>query len=313
MSHIVQIIQTQGEWDILLSGTERIVCHFWAPWNEYCVHLQSVMQQLSIENSPGIKFIQLEAEKFPEISLDNNISAVPTFILYKGKQEFERVDGAKAAELTKKVQLLAVTDSDINQRCNALILSAPVLLCMKGSGDEPRCKFSKRIVNILNQKDIEYSTYDILQDPEMREGLKEFSNWPTYPQLYHNGELLGGLDIIEALSMSGELDTLPKREKLQDKLKQIISSNNVMLFMKGDPITPRCKFSRATIDILSETGVEYGSFDILEDESVRQGLKEYSDWPTYPQLYVNNEFIGGLDIIRSLRESGELESTLKAK
>ena len=310
MSHPVQVIKSKEEWDTLLSETERVVCHYWAPWNEYCVQLESVMQQLSAENGPGIKFVQIEAEKFPDISLKNGITAVPTFILYRNQKEFERINGAKAAVLTKKVQLLADTNPDINQRCKDLILSSPVLLCMKGSGDETRCRFSKRMVEILNQKNIDYSTFDILQDPEIRDGLKEFSNWPTYPQLYHNGELLGGLDITEALCKSGELDTLPKREKLQDKLKRVISSHSVVLFMKGDAIAPRCKFSRATIDILSQTGVKFGTFDILEDESVRQGMKELSDWPTFPQLYVNNEFVGGLDIIRALKEAGELESTL---
>ena len=314
----VQSIESLEQWESVLSNTERVVCHFWAAWSESCLQLQAVMQQLALDQGQELKFVQVEAEKIPEISLRNNIVAVPTFILYKKKGEFARVNGANAAELTNKVQLLAeilseATGMDINQRCKSLIQSAPVLLCMKGSGNDPRCRFSKRIVDILNEKNVDFLTYDILQDPEIREGLKEFSNWPTYPQLYHNGELLGGVDIIEALSKSGELDTLPKREKLQDKLKRLVSARSVMLFMKGDPQNPRCKFSLATIDIMNETGVEYGTFDILEDDEVRQGLKEYSDWPTYPQLYVQSELIGGLDIIRSLREAGELEGTLKAK
>ena len=318
MLSAVQSIESQEQWDSVLSSTETVVCHFWASWSESCLQLQAVMQQLASDQGPKLKFVQLEAERFPEISLKNNILAVPTFIMYKKNGEFARVNGANAAELTKKVQLLADTPpdplgTDINQRCKALIQSAPVLLCMKGSGSEPRCRFSKRMVDILNEKNVDFLVFDILQDPEIREGLKEFSNWPTYPQLYHNGELLGGVDITEALSKSGELDTLPKREKLQDKIKRLISACPVMLFMKGNPQNPRCKFSRATIDILSETGVEYGTFDILEDEAVRQGLKEYSDWPTFPQLYVQSELIGGLDIMRSLREAGELEGTLKAK
>ncbi|XP_071089371.1 glutaredoxin-3-like [Haliotis cracherodii] len=94
-------------------------------------------------------------------------------------------------------------------------------------------------------------------------------------------------------------------------LKQLVNKAPVMLFMKGQPDAPRCGFSKTTVAILGETGVKYDTFDILSDNEVRQGLKTFSNWPTYPQLYVKGELIGGLDIIKELKESGELESTLK--
>ncbi|KAF5274186.1 hypothetical protein FQR65_LT17060 [Abscondita terminalis] len=80
--------------------------------------------------------------------------------------------------------------------------------------------------------------------------------------------------------------------------------------MKGNRDTPRCGFSKQIINILNETGVSYDTFDILMDEDVRQGLKTYSDWPTYPQLYVKGELIGGLDIVKEMQAAGELISTL---
>ena len=73
-----------------------------------------------------------------------------------------------------------------------------------------------------------------------------------------------------------------------------------MLFMKGEPDAPRCGFSRQIIGILNQTGVSYSHFDILSDNDIRQGLKKYSDWPTYPQLYVKSELIGGLDIVKEM-------------
>ena len=318
----VPSIQSEEEWNKLLSECERVVCHFWAPWCPPCLQLQEVMRELALEHQAVVKFVQIEAERVAPVSISNNILAVPTFVLYKRGEEFRRVDGAHAAELTKKVEVLADAlprveaagpkPRDVKEACKSLIESADVMLFMKGSGDDPKCRFSKRMVEMLNEKSVHFSTYDILLDTEVREGLKEYSNWPTYPQLYHKGELLGGVDIVEALNKSGELDNLPKREKLQDKIKRLITSHRIMLFMKGDPQTPECKFSRATIEIMNETELPYGSFNILGDEAVRQGLKEYSDWPTYPQLYVRGEFVGGLDILRSLKETGELETTLKA-
>lgn len=84
-----------------------------------------------------------------------------------------------------------------------------------------------------------------------------------------------------------------------------------MLFMKGNPSEPRCKFSRKVVQALNEAGLEFGSFDILSDETVRQGLKEYSNWPTYPQLYVKGEFIGGCDIVLEMQKNGELNEVLQ--
>jgi Grx4 family monothiol glutaredoxin len=95
-----------------------------------------------------------------------------------------------------------------------------------------------------------------------------------------------------------EEETEESEEELAARLKQLTEAAPVMLFMKGTPAAPQCGFSRQTVAILRENQVRFGFFDILKDDSVRQGLKTYSDWPTFPQLYVNGEFQGGLDIIK---------------
>ena len=100
---------------------------------------------------------------------------------------------------------------------------------------------------------------------------------------------------------------------LEDRLGQLVRSSSVMLFMKGSPEEPRCGFSRKVVAALEETGVPFGHFDILSDEEVRQGLKKFSDWPTYPQLYVNGEFLGGCDIVLEMAQEGELRESLGAK
>uniref|UniRef100_A0A8C5C4W7 Glutaredoxin domain-containing protein n=1 Tax=Gadus morhua TaxID=8049 RepID=A0A8C5C4W7_GADMO len=92
-----------------------------------------------------------------------------------------------------------------------------------------------------------------------------------------------------------------------DRLKAVINLGPVMLFMKGNKQEARCGFSRQILELLNGAGVEYDTFDILSDEEVRQGLKTLSNWPTYPQLYVKGELVGGVDIVRELSESGELE------
>ena len=92
-----------------------------------------------------------------------------------------------------------------------------------------------------------------------------------------------------------------------------VKTNNVVLFMKGTPVFPQCGFSAAVVQILSHMGVKFKGIDVLADPSVRQGIKEFSSWPTIPQLYVQGEFIGGCDIIREMYETGELQQVLEQK
>ncbi|WP_294392153.1 Grx4 family monothiol glutaredoxin [uncultured Sphingomonas sp.] len=90
------------------------------------------------------------------------------------------------------------------------------------------------------------------------------------------------------------------------RIDQTVKSNDVVLFMKGTPLFPQCGFSSRAIAILDHLGVTYESVDVLQDQGVRQGIKDYSDWPTIPQLYVKGEFVGGSDIMMEMYESGEL-------
>ena len=96
-------------------------------------------------------------------------------------------------------------------------------------------------------------------------------------------------------------------------IKAKVEANPVMLFMKGTPQFPQCGFSSVVVQILDYLGVEFGSENVLESDELRQGVKEFSDWPTIPQLYVKGEFVGGCDIVREMFESGELRSFLEEK
>ena len=138
-------------------------------------------------------------------------------------------------------------------------------------------------------------------------------NWNDFNLI--SGELVGGLDILKEMNSNGELKTMLDEAKAASEpdYKALINKHPLMIFMKGNPEEPKCGFSRTLIGILNETGIPYGTFDIFSDEDVRQGLKKYSNWPTYPQVYVKGELVGGLDIIKELKESGDLDSTLKGE
>ncbi len=98
----------------------------------------------------------------------------------------------------------------------------------------------------------------------------------------------------------------------QERIAEIVGNNEVVLFMKGTALFPQCGFSSRAIAILDHLGVKYETVDVLQDQELRQGIKDYSDWPTVPQLYVRGEFVGGSDIMMEMFESGELQQLVGA-
>ena len=100
---------------------------------------------------------------------------------------------------------------------------------------------------------------------------------------------------------------------VQKNLKNFINDNQVCLFMKGTPEAPQCGFSMAVSNVLKHLNVDFKGINVLEDENLRQGIKDFSDWPTIPQLYVKQEFIGGCDIVKEMFEKGELKKLFEEK
>ena len=100
---------------------------------------------------------------------------------------------------------------------------------------------------------------------------------------------------------------------VSERIQQEVSDNPVVLYMKGTPVFPQCGFSAAVVQILSHMGVKFKGIDVLADAEIRQGIKEFSNWPTIPQLYVKGEFVGGCDIIREMFETGELQQLFEHK
>ncbi len=101
--------------------------------------------------------------------------------------------------------------------------------------------------------------------------------------------------------------------EIKEKIKNLIDDNQVCLFMKGTPDAPQCGFSMAVSNVLKHLNVDFKGINVLEDENLRQGIKDFSDWPTIPQLYVKQEFIGGCDIVKEMFEKGELKKLLEEK
>ena len=102
-------------------------------------------------------------------------------------------------------------------------------------------------------------------------------------------------------------------EEIKNKIQKLIGNDSVVLFMKGTPDFPQCGFSANAVAILNYFNVEFKSYNVLENDELRQGIKQFSDWPTIPQIYINQEFIGGFDILKDMAESGDFEQVLREK
>uniref|UniRef100_A0A2K6UIB6 Glutaredoxin domain-containing protein n=1 Tax=Saimiri boliviensis boliviensis TaxID=39432 RepID=A0A2K6UIB6_SAIBB len=159
------------------------------------------------------------------------------------------------------------------------------MLFVKGTPQELRFGFSKQMMEILHKRNIQFSSFDIFSDEDVRQGL------------YVSGTLIGGLHIIQELEASEKLDTIcPKAPKLKESLKVLTSKADLMLFMNENKQEAKCGFSKQILEILSSTGVEYETYDILEDE-----------------LYMKGELVGGLYIVKELEENGELLPILRGE
>jgi Grx4 family monothiol glutaredoxin len=316
---------------------QKAILLFWAPWHEASTEggpMDQVLKALASSASSDVVFGRVQAEDYPEVSGKYQVTVVPTFVLLNAAGAVvERIEGGEdVAQVTQAVQRLLQAPSDelaaesspvspeeqLNQRLARLVRSSEVMVFVKGTHTAPRCGFSRQTVEILQEAGIPFGSFDILTDEAVRQELKKYSDWPTYPQLYVHGELIGGLDILKEMKEEGDLkkqlginsSTTTAKPSLEERLSQLVRRDRVMLFMKGLPSAPKCGFSRQIVEILNEENVSYDSFDILMDEEVRQGLKTFSDWPSFPQLYVDGDLIGGLDIVKELREDGSLREAL---
>lgn len=341
-------------------NNKKAVLLFGASWHEGCGPIEAILSALSATAGTGdnatIVMASIDAEAASELAEKYQVTAVPTLIFRNANGVvLERLEGgvepaqvtvafqrlltapASAAPASAAVQgpgdtgattattTTAAVDPEaaLTERLDKLIRSDTVMLFMKGVPMAPKCGFSRQAVELLNEQQVPFGCFDILSDDTVRQGLKKHSNWPTYPQIYVNGELQGGLDILKELAEEGSLKEaweLPDTTSgsavspeitLQDRLTELVKRSDVMVFMKGLPSAPKCGFSRQLIEMLDTAGVAYDAFDILQDEEIRQGLKTYSNWPTYPQLYAKGELVGGLDICKELEESGELMEALQ--
>ncbi|CCH61920.1 hypothetical protein TBLA_0F03860 [Henningerozyma blattae CBS 6284] len=204
--------------------------YFHTEWAEPCKAMTEVFKALSEEPTQSdVSFLSIDADSNPEITELFSISAVPYFVLIQNGSILKEVSGADPKEFIKALNETKLsinnssstgkdqqatststgndeeeddeeeeeTEEELQERLIKLTQAAPVMLFMKGNPSEPKCGFSRQMVGILREHQVRFGFFDILKDDSIRQGLKKYSDWPTFPQLYLNGEFQGGLDIIK--------------------------------------------------------------------------------------------------------------------
>lgn len=214
-----------------------------------------------------IVFLALNAEELPDISEQYDVTAVPYVVLQKAGNTLETISGSDAAKVRAAVEKHAGSPNSNAQSSLPPAQSVTRPPVQNGT-------------NGTGAKDLA-SYAPGAQDQQ------------TAPQ-YSSGEI-----------QQSEQQT--NKEELFKRLGELVKAAPVMLFMKGTPSAPQCGFSRQTVSVLREKGVRYGFFNILADDEVRQGLKEFADWPTFPQLWVDGDLVGGLDIVRLFSKEWRIE------
>jgi Grx4 family monothiol glutaredoxin len=213
----------------------------------------------------------------------------------------------------------------LRARLERLVTAAPVMVFIKGTPAEPKCKFSRQLLGLLKDAGASYGSFDILTDEAVRQGLKDFSNWPTYPQLYVAGKLVGGVDIVQELKDSGELAGVlpgagaagappgggggapggaaaPGAEAARAKIAALLAAHPVVLMMKGTAKAPACGFSESALKMLNDGGVALHAFDVIAAPDVREEAKALFGWSTYPMLFVAGKLVGGFEAIKGMTE-----------
>jgi Grx4 family monothiol glutaredoxin len=222
------------DWDAHLAAlppTTLLVVSFHAPWAAPCAQMTTVLQTLATEypvTEPlATSWVSIDAEELSDISEAYDVTAVPFLVLVRNRQVLETVSGSSAVKVREAIERHASgpakaadpasgtapngalepasekeevdpvkAKEELFKRLGDLVKAAPVMLFMKGTPGEPKCGFSRQLVAILRENAVKYGFFNILADDEVRQGLKEFADWPTFPQLWMGGELVGGLDIV---------------------------------------------------------------------------------------------------------------------
>lgn len=245
--------------------------------------LDTLASTYPTSDPPKISFLSINAEDLPDISEEHDVTAVPYIVLRKDNSTVDTISGSDAQKVRAAVEKHVGAGTATNGHAQlppAQQVTHPTQQPIANSVTDPAQPKTDAGSSAKNMSSYAPDSSDPSTAPEYSGNTEPQLNTNT-PNT-NNTEEKGG----------------QSSEDLQARLSSLTNAAPAMLFMKGTPSAPQCGFSRQLVSILRENNVRYGFFNILADDEVRQGLKDYSDWPTFPQLYLKGELVGGLDIVK---------------
>jgi len=224
-SNLYNVTSPEHFKELLSADLKRVsLINFYAPWAALCHQMNAVVTELA-KKYPELLVLQVEAEEQEDIAESFGVDAVPFIVLLRGheklgdvrggdepglKQMVDKFLGKGAPTIREYPDIHAAEEKDseaaLLERMHRLMKQSRVVLFMKGDPENPRCGYSRKAVHILRQSEVEFTHFDILQDEDVRQGLKELNKWPTFPQFIVNGEFIGGLDVVQDMADSEEFD-----------------------------------------------------------------------------------------------------------
>lgn len=258
-----------------------LVIYFHAPWAAPCKQMSTVLSTLAstypVQDPPTITFLSVNAEELPEISERYDVTAVPYIVLQRDGKTVETISGGDAAKVRDAVEKHAGRAGEPGK------LGFPPAQKVTRPA-EPVRPTTQQATTTNGAGGSGVSAQD--RTDETTNKLSSYAPTPSDPST------------APQFSGSGQDSSEPEsKEELFRRLGDLVKAAPVMLFMKGTPSAPQCGFSRQLVSMLRERSIRYGFFNILADDDVRQGMKDFADWPTFPQLWVGGELVGGLDIV----------------
>lgn len=252
----IKDVTTYEDWEAhtaSLPPTTTLIISFHADWAAPCVQMATVLQTLAAEYPAdnSTSWVRVDAENLSDLSEKYDVTAVPFLVLSRDGKVLETVSGSSAVKVRAAIEThagkpgatetngsgtSAVTNGgamevdeqevdpakakeELNKRLEELVKAAPVMLFMKGKPSAPQCGFSRQIVAMLREHSVKYGFFDILADDEVRQGLKEYAEWPTYPQLWIDGELVGGLDLVSVMRICALSHTLLTAFQVKEEIE----------------------------------------------------------------------------------------------
>ena len=274
-----------------LPAATLAVLTFHAPWAKPCAQMRTLLDAVAATipaaDPPRASFLWVDAEALPDLAEAHDIRSVPCMVLLRGNLSVDKVYGCSADAVQPAIDK-ALAAGDAGAKAN-------------GSSLPPRLEVHPRplapgagapiapvppLASFSNGGAGAAAANAAAAAPASAEPAKNLASYAP-----------GTEDPATAPQMSSSAMADGGEAALNERLAGLVKAAPVMLFMKGTPSAPQCGFSRQLVGILREEGVKYGFFNILADEDVRQGLKKWADWPTYPQLWMDGDLVGGLDIV----------------